>query len=133
MDTVLPAALARAVEFYGIELVYTDIWGEKHYAAEAAIRSVLGALGVPLGSDEQIERFVDEQIAEQWRRGLDATLVVYTGTDSIGLRIPANRSGETVKLEILWENGEKEHHWYWLPELRNLERTQVQGTDYIRK
>jgi len=133
MDTVLPAALARAVEFYGIELVYTDIWGEKHYAAEAAIRSVLGALGVPLGSDEQIERFVDEQIAEQWRRALDATLVVYTGTDSIGLRIPANRSGETVKLEILWENGEKEHHWYWLPELRNLERTQVQGTDYIRK
>jgi len=133
MDTVLPNALARAVEFYGIELVYLDTWGEKHYASEAAIRSVLAALGVPLGSDEQIEQFIDEQIADQWRRGLGATLVVYTGSDAIDLRIPASRSGETVKLELLWENGDKQHHWYWLPELRNLERTHVQGVDYIRK
>jgi 4-alpha-glucanotransferase len=133
MDRVLPAALARAVEFYGIELVYTDTWGDEHSASEPAIRSVLGALGVPMGCDEEVDHFLDERILEQWRRGLDPTLVVYTGTDSIGLRIPASRSGETVKLELLWENGDKEHHWYWLPELRNLEKAHVQGTDYIRK
>ncbi len=54
MGTVLSPALTRAVEFYGIELVYTDTWGKEHHASEAAVRSVLGALGAPLGSEEEI-------------------------------------------------------------------------------
>ena len=33
------------------------------------------------------------------------------------LRIPADRSGASIKLEIRWEDGELEHHWFWLPEL----------------
>ncbi len=43
--------------------------------------------------------------------------MVREDTESIPLRIPADRSGSSIKLEIRWEGGDLEHHWFWLPEL----------------
>jgi 4-alpha-glucanotransferase len=37
--------------------------------------------------------------------------------DSISLRVPPGHSGASMKLEIRWEGGDLEHHWFWLPEL----------------
>ncbi len=54
---------------------------------------------------------------EEWSRPLDPALVVRNDADSITLRLPAERSGESIKLEILWETGDVEHHPYFLPEL----------------
>ena len=36
---------------------------------------------------------------------------------SLALELPAERLTGTVKLEFEWENGELEHHWFWMPEL----------------
>ncbi len=44
--------------------------------------------------------------------------MVREGAESIPLRVPAERAGSSVKLEIRWEGGDVEHHWFWLPELR---------------
>jgi len=44
--------------------------------------------------------------------------VVREDAESIALRVPAERAGSSVKLEIRWENGDVEHHPFWLPELR---------------
>ena len=54
-------------------------------------------------------------------------------SDAIPLRIPAERAGASVKLEFRWENGELEHHWFWLPELPELERVSIAGREFISK
>ena len=133
MDAVLPPALARAVELFGIELAYTDTWGNRHPASEDAIRRVLGALAVPLETPEETERFLDHHIAQQWAHPLDSTIVVLENAGAIPLRIPEDHSGVSVKLEIEWENGELQHYWYWLPELPVLEEAEVHGIRYLRK
>jgi 4-alpha-glucanotransferase len=89
---------------YGIESEYIDIWGRTHAtsdpAAEAIIRS-LGLLPAP--------------------GAIPKTIVVRESADHIAVRIPADRDGSSVKLEIRWENGDLEHHWFFLPELPNLD------------
>src|SRR6185369_11987193 len=54
-------------------------------------------------------------------------------SDAITLRIPSNRSGGSIKLEIGWENGDLEHHWFWLPELREIQRVKLDGQEFLAK
>jgi 4-alpha-glucanotransferase len=121
MDTGLPPALARAVELFGIELVYTDTWGREHRASEDAVRRVLAALGVPLDSPEATEQFLDQKTEAEWASPFDPAFVLFEDTDSIPLRVPSEKRGASVKLEIEWEGGDLQHHWFWLPELQTLE------------
>jgi 4-alpha-glucanotransferase len=60
-------------------------------------------------------------------------VVVFEDSDAIPLRIPAARAGASVKLEFRWENGEIEHHWFWLPELKDIERVSIAGREFISK
>ena len=71
--------------------------------------------------------------AGEWSRALDPTMVVSEDADSIRLRIPADRSGASIKIEIEWEGGEIEHRWFWLPELRQLDRAVVDGREFVAK
>jgi len=126
-------ALARAATEYGIEHEYIDIWGRTHATTEQISRSILAALGVPVGSVEEIERFLEERNLAAWDRPVDPAIVVREDADSIRLRIPADRGGDSVKLEIRWEGGEVEHHWFRLPELQTLETVTVGGREFLAK
>ncbi|HUA84792.1 MAG TPA: 4-alpha-glucanotransferase [Bryobacteraceae bacterium] len=101
---------ARTLVAYGIEPEYTDIWGREHATSEPVARAILRSLGVG-------EPDANRARLEEWSRPLDPALVVRDNDDSITLRLPAGRSGESIKLEIRWETGEMEHHPYFLPEL----------------
>lgn len=87
-------ALERAAVECGIELEYTDTWGRVHRASNETLRAILAAFGSATRAD--------------------GAIVVYEDERSIAL--PVHSSG-TVKLELEWENGELEHHWFWMPEL----------------
>ena len=126
-------ALERAAAGWGVELEYTDTWGRSHVASDETLRGVLAALGVPSSNDQELESAGNAWQRDRWSRAFDRTLVVFEGTDSIALRIPAERAGASVKLEFRWEGGEIEHHWFWLPELAELERVSVAGHDFISK
>ncbi len=93
---------------FGIEPQYIDTWGKTHTPSEDTRRLILAALRAESGgaSDAPL---------------LDSIFVVREDTESIPLRIPAERAGDSVKLEIQWEDSEIEHHWYWLPELKRAE------------
>ncbi len=93
----------RAAAAHGIELSYIDIWGHAHETPDDVIDAILNALP-----------------AEQAPRALPSTVVVREHTPSIALRVPANETG-TIKLEIQWEGGDLEHHWFWLPQLPAVE------------
>ena len=110
-------ALERAAAGWGVELEYTDTWGRTHAASDETLRGALAALGIPLASDQDLERAATARDLARWSRAFDPTVVVFEDSDAIPLRIPAERAGGSVKLEFRWENGEIEHHWFWLPEL----------------
>ena len=95
------AAAAQFTAEFGIEPEYIDIWGNRHAPSEEAIRLILCAK--PATTESLL--------------ALDPTLVVREDAESIPLRMPADRSGSSIKLEIRWEDGDLEHHWFWLPEL----------------
>jgi 4-alpha-glucanotransferase len=98
-------ALESAIAHYGIDPEYTDTWGRVHSPSEETIRLIAESLG---GSK-----------AEEANTALDATLVVREDAESVALRVPHERAGASLKLEIQWEGGELEHHWFWLPELKD--------------
>ena len=126
-------ALERAAAGWGVELEYTDTWGRTHSASDETLRATLAALGVPAGSHEELERAATGRDLKRWSRAFDPAVVVYQDSDSIPLRIPAAHAGASVKLEFRWENGEIEHHWFWLPELPDLERVSLAAHDFVAK
>jgi 4-alpha-glucanotransferase len=99
-----PEFRTSAAAAHGIELEYIDIWGHTHQTPDDVLDAILASV-----SDEH-----------EAARALPSTVVVREHADSLVLRLPAAESG-TIKLEIQWEGGDIEHHWFWLPELLNLE------------
>jgi 4-alpha-glucanotransferase len=94
-----------AAAAHGIELSYIDIWGNTHQTPDDVLDAILGCFSTDAADAD---------------RPLPSTIVVREHADSLVLRVPANDSG-SVKLEIQWEGGDIEHHWFWLPELRAVE------------
>src|SRR6476646_5610439 len=107
--------LERAAAAHGIEPEYMDTWGQRHQTSDEVKRAILAALGFHAASAEEVERDLEEHAAREWARPLDPTRVVRDDADSIRLRVPADRQGNSVKLEIEWETGDLEHEWHWLP------------------
>jgi 4-alpha-glucanotransferase len=130
---------------YGIEPEYFDIWGHIHPTSDEVALAILKALGV---ADPWRE--VDQRRAEEWSHALDPVIVVREDADSIRVRIPSDRAGASIKLELRRESpdvgrghappqdggdsaGNIEHHWFWLPELRTIETVNLGGRDFIAK
>ena len=126
-------ALEQSATIFGIELHYEDTWGRAHTASDEALRSALAALGLAVESAESLEESLTRHARENWERPLPPAIVVREGADSLRLHFPSGRAGVSVKLEFRWESGEVEHHWFWLPELRDLERATVDGQEFVAK
>ena len=90
-----------AAAAHGIELEYIDIWGHTHHTPDDVLDAILSSL------------------PPQHSGPLPSTIVIREHADSIGLHVPPSETG-TIKLEITWESGDVEHHWFWLPELAQL-------------
>jgi 4-alpha-glucanotransferase len=93
---------ARTAAAHGIELEYIDIWGHTHQTPDDVLDAILHSL------------------PPHHESYLPSTVVVREHADSIALRVPSSETG-TIKLEITWESGDVEHHWFWLPQLANLD------------
>lgn len=98
----------RAAAAHGIELSYIDIWGNTHQTPDDVLDAILKSF----------------PSADPPSRPLPATIVVREHADSIILRIPSHETG-SIKLEIQWEGGDLEHHWFWLPELAIVDDCRV--------
>jgi hypothetical protein len=125
--------LERGAAANGIELEYTDVFGHVHHATERVTRALLSALGMPAATDREIEQGLEERRIAEWTRVIDPVIVAQEDARAIRLRVPAAFAGDSVKLEIEWENGELRHQWYWLPELEPCEGATAGGVDYVAK
>ncbi len=126
-------ALERAAAGWGVELEYTDTWGRTHVASDETLRGALAALGVLTFSQQDLDISALARDLDRWSRAFDHAVVVFEDSDAIPLRIPAEHAGASIKLEFRWENGDKEHHWFWLPELPEIERVSIAGREFISK
>lgn len=125
--------LVRAAQAYGIEIHYTDTWGREHEASPEVLRALLASLGFSAGSAEEIACGLAAREAARWRQPIDPTLVIREDCDQLRVHIPASRNGASMKLEVEWENGELQHHWFWMAELPTLESATVEGHQWIAK
>jgi 4-alpha-glucanotransferase len=91
---------------YGIEPEYVDIWGRPHTTSDEAAQAIIRSLGQPPDPS----------------RPIDPAIVVREDAAHIPVRIPLDRAGASIKLEIRWESDDLEHHWFFLPELQELGR-----------
>src|SRR5579871_634510 len=105
----------------GIERDYIDTWGRHHTPSEQTISLILAA-------KQSAQPPTPESVPP-----LDPTLVVREDTESVALRIPEDRAGSSVKLEIRWEGGDLEHHWFWLPELSAVQKIEQAGRQFLEK
>jgi len=96
----------------GIEPEYTDIWGRTHSTSDATAHAILESLG-----------------QDRVTTSIPPAVVVREDVETIEVRIPVDRSGMSMKLEIRWENGDLEHHWFFLPELPSTQA----GADVVIK
>src|SRR5258708_39805838 len=90
-------------------------------------------MGVATSSVEEIEAGLERAAAETWLRPFDPVMEVRQDEEPIRVRIPGSRRGATINLEIQWEDGGIEHRWFWLPELRLLERGAAGGVEFLTK
>jgi 4-alpha-glucanotransferase len=125
--------LEKAAAAHGIEPEYIDAWGGVHRTPSEVARAILETLGVPTGTEEELELALAEQETTEWTKPLPETLVVRENGESVRLNIPAFRSGASAKLEIEWEGGELQHKWHWLPELPTIGSARVSGEEWIAK
>jgi len=125
--------LARAAQAYGIELRYTDTWGREHETSPEVLRALLASLGFSARSSEEIASGLAAREAARWRQPIEPTLVVREDLNHLRVHIPASRKGASMKVELEWENGELQHHWFWMAELPTLETASVEGHDWLAK
>jgi 4-alpha-glucanotransferase len=134
--------LERAAAQCRIEPEYEDTWGRRHAASDRTLHETLEVLGVPASNDEALQTALEWRELSSWSRPIEPCLVVFEtqpGPDpsdeanSIRVHVREERAAETIRLEIQWENGDPEHHQFSLPELRELERTTIEGATYLAK
>ncbi len=125
--------LERVAARWGIELAYTDTWGNRHVASDQTLQAILSAFGIPAATREELERNIQERDAAEWSHPLGIAQVIYEDTEFLPLRVPAESAGSSIKIEIGWESGELQHHPFWLPELPDLEQATVAGRRYVAK
>ncbi len=91
-------------ERYGIAPEYYDIWGQRHVASAESKRAILRAMGLRVGTAEDLRRELAACVDAPWRRACDPVMVQRTdvGPRSWSFRMPAEES-ETQQVRISWE------------------------------
>ena len=127
------AVLEQAAHRWGVQLDYYDCWGNHHVASDRTLSGILNSLGVATNSNAQVNAAIRQHDLAYWSHPLGETNVIYDDFEALRLRVPESDAGRSIKIEIEWEDGELQHHPYWLPELPELERAKFNGVTYIAK
>ncbi|MEU0499198.1 4-alpha-glucanotransferase [Mycobacterium sp. NPDC006124] len=77
--TELAGSLVELANRYGVAVTYDDWTGGHRVVSESTLVSVLGALGVAAGTEEDRQRALGALDEEHWRRVLPPTVVTRTG------------------------------------------------------
>nr|MCH9679896.1 1,4-alpha-glucan branching protein GlgB [Deltaproteobacteria bacterium] len=89
-NTQLDSRLLQLARAHGIEDSYVDIEGQTQRATASALRTVLGALGIPAQTDEEVDAQLTEVRRQRWSRPIEPVLVAWEGEGTFSLHLPAS-------------------------------------------
>ncbi len=128
-------ALDRAARHWGIEPEYSDTWGKQHITSPEIESAILGALGVPVDSKEDLDGALEERLWDEWNRLVPPVAVLGEDTWANGfpLRVPAALASSRAAIEFRWEGGGIERCEIVLDGLTSSGQMELRGTVFFRK
>src|SRR5947208_23807 len=100
--------LDRAAAVLGIDPDYWDIWGNHHVTGKEAKQAILGALGVPANTAEELEAALSTLARREWERLVPPVTVVADDSAEVELQlnVPSGFERHFARFSIRWEHGQ---------------------------
>jgi len=126
--------LEALASLFGIELDYTDIWGNRHTAPESTLLTLLRAMGVDIDTADSATALLEAEIERRWSCRLEPVYVVTEGSSHVAVTIRAPRAEEQRQLTwFLEEEKGARHEGRFRPvDLERLERREIKGVPIDR-
>jgi 4-alpha-glucanotransferase len=125
--------LDRLAAHYGIEPDFTDNWQRRHRVADATRQALLEALGVPAGSEAEIEASLHAELSGSWQQVLAPVEVVRRGGPlAVDVTTPAGLSGRLAWV-VRTEDGEDHRGEARLAALEASAEERIDGVRYQRR
>jgi len=126
--------LERAASLHGIGSGYWDIWGQYHPTQAAVKQALLGAVGVPAGSTEELEQALAAETRREWERLAPPTVVTGVSPQTaLPLNVPAELLGETAAITVQHEDGAVSKYNLGLLPLEQVGSIEMNGATWVRK
>ena len=128
------SALDRLADLVGIEPFYHDIWGNRRDTSDATKRALIAAMGLPTGTDAEVEsslRAVDERA---WRRMLPPVIVLDENAPlTLAIAVPAGLDDADLYWTLTQESGASHRASMTVGQLPLAETKAVDGVAYERR
>ena len=98
------AALHRALELYGVQPDYWDIFGHQRYATQQPKIAILSALGIDCANQQTLEQSIDARMLSVVGRVLPPCAVV-GASGTVDLHVPIENQCGLLQTEVHWEDG----------------------------
>jgi len=126
--------LERAATVCGIESAYWDIWGRRHATTMEARQTILRAMGVAAGSQEELDASLAERARREWQRLVPPSIVTgESPATEISLHVAAETLGQHARITVRRETGETEQFDLNLWELPQTASIEMDGRTWVRK
>jgi 4-alpha-glucanotransferase len=126
--------LDRATSLSGIEPGYWDIWGRYHQTTTAAKQTILHALGMAAGSQEELESSLAALTRREWERLAPPAIVASESVEhEVPLNLPVESLGERARLAVRCEDGQSFEFHFNLWELPQIAHIAMDGRTRVRK
>ena len=124
--------LEQLARLHAIELSYLDIEGHTHTASDAALHHILSHMGVPVGSEAEVEASLATRRRELAQRRLEPVLVFWDDAPpAFVVRVPEDTLGGRYRIELGFEQGTSLGLEGALSTLRVIEAFEVDGRTYV--
>ncbi len=128
-------ALLRLCELHGVGTGYHDIWGKWVEAPEAALRALLGQLGVHVESAESIENALAQAHDSTVRRLIEPVALIdpEAASASVTISVPARLDGTMLRWRLTEEPGTLRSGECSVASLPRLDEREAGGEKFVSR
>jgi len=128
------SALDRLADLVGIEPFYHDIWGNRRETSDATKRALVGAMGLPAGTEAEVEASLRAVEERAWRTLLPPVVVLDEQAPlSLTLAVPAGLDDADLFWTLTEETGVSHRASLTVGSLPVAERSVLDGVAFERR
>ena len=102
--------LEALASIFGVELEYTDIWGNRHTAPESTLLTLLRAMGVDIDTPDAAQAVLEDEMSRLWMRPLEPVHVVSERSSPVAITVRAPRAEEHKQFSWFLEEEKGARH-----------------------